>query len=109
MTRYWTRHLIIGLCLLAPAAFAASGVEYLRELDAKEWATQRDLVCVVAMFLGETQQGQVYEHSLGVLKTKGIVREKDVFDFDPDARLQRGVASLLFARALGLKGGWTAR
>ena len=105
-----SKHLILGLCLLAPAAHAASSVQYLRELDAQEWATQKDLVNVVAMFLGETQEGHEYETSLALLKEKGILRDKgNGFDFDPDARLERGVASLVFARALGLKGGWFAR
>lgn len=110
MMRNLTKHLILGLCVLAPAAWAAGSVQYLRELDAQEWATQKDLVNVIAMFLGETQQGGDYEASLALLKEKGILRDKgNGFSFDPEERLERGVASLLFARALGLKGGWFAR
>lgn len=110
MIRNLTKHMLLGLCVLAQAASAASSVQYLRELDAQEWATQKDLVNVIAMFLGETDQGHDYDTSLALLKEKGILREKEkAFDFDPEKRLERGVASLLFARALGLKGGWFAR
>jgi len=97
--------LTIFALLSANAACAGGMVQYLRQVDGKNRATQGDMVMVIGMFLG--QKDSNYSQTTEFLKERGVIDDK--YPIAPTQELKRGVAAYHFARALGWKGGWLAR
>lgn len=103
-----TRALVLIVWLAAPSLALALGAgAFLRELPPLEQLTEAHAVRAAAVFIGQRDQVDDLAACERRLREAGHLRWRD--PYEPNRVLKKGFASLLFARALGLKGGWAAR
>lgn len=107
MTKNTTASVLIAW-LAAPALALALGAgAFLRELPPLERLTEAHAVRAAAILAGQRDHVEDLAACEARLKDGGHLRWRD--PYEPARALKKGFASLLFARVLGLKGGWAAR
>lgn len=103
-----TRVFVLALAALLPAAgYAAGVVELMRYLPDRETVTEGDAVKAAAVLLGERQHVMELAPCEARLRSHGVLDAGD--SYKPTRTLHKGFASMVFARTMGLKGGWAGR
>ena len=107
-TRWLRAAAAVALVVAAPVAVQAAGVlDLMRSLPDKETVTEADAVKAAAVLVGERQ------HATDVAACETRLRERGILDagdsYTAARKCNKGFASMLFARGMGLKGGWAAR
>lgn len=96
------------LAALAPVVAHAAGVmELLRYLPPRETVTEADAVKAAAVLLGERAGAMDTARCEARLREKNVLGASD--SYNPTRPLKKGFACMLFARGMGLKGGWAGR
>lgn len=104
------RSTVFGLAMAAllPAISHAAGVlELLRDVTPKETVFEGDAVKACAVLLGERQNATDLAACEARLRDRGVLTATD--SYSPHRVLRKGFAAMVFARGMGLKGGWVAR
>lgn len=103
-----TRALVLIVWLAVPTiAHALGSGAFLRELPPLERLTEAHAVRAAAILAGERTRVDDLAACEVRLRDGGHLRWRD--PYEPKRMLKKGFAALLFARVLGLKGGWAAR
>lgn len=98
---------VVMAALLPAAAHAAGVLDLMRYLPSRETVTEADAVKTAAVLLGERKQAMELAPCEVRLRAAKVLTPDD--SYDPDRSLRKGFASMLFARGMGLKGGWAGR
>ena len=98
----------LALAILMPVAAQAAGVQALmRYLPPRETVTEAEAVKAAAVLVGERQNAMDLAPCEARLREAKILTVND--SYDPTRTLRKGFASMLFARGMGLRGGWAGR
>ena len=98
---------LLALALVPVSAPAAGVQELMRSLPPKETVTEAEAVKSAAVLLGERAQAMNLAACEARLRERHVLLETD--KYDSKRTLTKGFAAMLFARGMGLKGGWAAR
>jgi hypothetical protein len=97
----------VGILFCAVSALAAGTADFVRSLPPKETATEADAVRSAAIFLGEREGAD--DSAACEARVRDARLLKDGEAYEPGRLLRKGFAAMLFARGMGLKGGWLGR
>lgn len=92
----------------APAAPEASKTLFYRTLMRKPTATIEDAVRALSRYMGGPQEWMDFDADVRFLKSKGVEIPKDMVEKKADV-LTQGVATHMFMKASGVKGGFMYR
>jgi hypothetical protein len=99
---------VVALALSALVPVAHAGVqEFLRRLPDLEVITEADAVKAAAVLVGERAHAEELAACEARVRSRGMLDPGDAFH--PESKCHKGFAAMLFARGMGLKGGWASR
>ncbi|MFH1782473.1 MAG: hypothetical protein ABH848_02530 [Candidatus Omnitrophota bacterium] len=80
-------------------------MEYFRSLLERRITSFKDICGVLVLLIGEDERLKDFDSQVTFLKKKKIIPKEIGTDIKPEAVVRKGTASIMFTRALGLKGG----
>ncbi|MFC1666332.1 hypothetical protein ACFL0P_00480 [Candidatus Omnitrophota bacterium] len=84
-------------------------MDYFRGLLERRVTFLKDICRVLVILMGEEARLKDFDSQLAFLKEKKIIPKEIGSRLKPEEPLRKGVASIMFCRALGLKGGISLR